>query len=109
MGVSNSVGKLQTASATSSAPNATDQQIIDYNPGLVDMFPIKGDNPEQILANAYNQSAYSEIARCTSAAGDGPLCATTMSMLIHSCSDNATRVSACNDPRLSNYQANLAH
>src|SRR5690348_13327806 len=56
---------------------------------------IKGNNPEEVLANAYNQSAYTEIEQCTSDSADASLCQTTMTMLIHSCKDNATWVSAC--------------
>ena len=83
--------------------NETLVQTIQNAPALVNLYDIKGDNPEQVLANAYNQSAYEEISRCASSSADNSFCETTMSMLIHSCQDNATWVSACDDPRVAAY------
>jgi hypothetical protein len=77
---------------------------------------IQGKNPEEVLANADNQGAISEIDGCTSypsstyndlLPGIGSHCKAMMSMLIHSCEDSTTRVNACDDPRLVEYKAGI--
>jgi hypothetical protein len=62
-------------------------------------------NPEQLLAARYEQSAYEEISRCLDNGDDSlpPLCDDTMWLLIESCKDPISRVSACDDPRLLAY------
>jgi hypothetical protein len=66
-------------------------------------------NPEQLLAVRYEQSAFEEIARCLDNGDDSlpPLCEDTLGLLIESCKDPVSRVSACDDPRLLMY-ANAA-
>jgi hypothetical protein len=59
-------------------------------------------NPEQLLAVRYEQSAFEEISRCLDNGDDSlpPLCEDTLGLLIESCKDPVSRVSACDDPRL---------
>jgi hypothetical protein len=65
-------------------------------------------NPEEVLTKRYEQSASDEIIRCLGNDGDDilpPLCDHTLELLVQSCKDPISYVSACDDERLLEYSA----
>ncbi|HKU49143.1 MAG TPA: hypothetical protein VJP79_04275 [Nitrososphaera sp.] len=65
-------------------------------------------NPEEVLTKRYEQSASDEIIRCLGNDGDDilpPLCDHTLDLLVQSCKDPISYVSACDDKRLLEYSA----
>ena len=62
-------------------------------------------NPEMVLAQAYNDQALSEISRCAPSGFNGTMCEDTIALLVKSCANSDTRVSACDDPRLLLFKA----
>ena len=67
-------------------------------------------NPEQVLAERYEQSARDEISRCLDDSDSvmPPMCDYTLDLLLDSCRDPVSYVRACDDQRLLEYSGSTA-
>ena len=74
-------------------------------PDYMDGVDFKGNDPEQALQIAYENSARSEADRCLGQSSNKDLCEDVMTLLIDSCADSSMHVAACDDPRLAKYRA----
>lgn len=76
------------------------RQLIDNEAKQLDGIDFKNKNPEQVLKDAYELRAQSEVDRCLSSNNYKDFCDYEMAMLMDSCSEPVTHILACDDPRL---------
>lgn len=97
-------GEAGSSSVRSSIDRASSlQHLLDSEMTQLNAIDFDAGDPEQVLKNAYELRAQSEVERCLGAGKIKDLCDYNMDLLAESCDDPSMYVAACDDPRLAAY------